>query len=146
MTVRTATRTAFLTDVYTCALEGGIGYWATCSSYRWSNDPRATIKDIAGDPHEITLDTIARGVNAVFRGTPEVSDAQRMRPPLPSAPTPLGPSMRATQTPSCKQHSLGRWSTDNPTGVVFVGYRGLGTSETAAQKRAAVCAGRAIPP
>ncbi|WP_338857907.1 hypothetical protein WDY80_24485 (plasmid) [Gordonia hongkongensis] len=60
MTTRTATRTAFLTDVYTCALEGGIGYWATCSSYRWSNDPRATIEDIAGDPHEITLDTIAR--------------------------------------------------------------------------------------
>ncbi|MFC9982662.1 hypothetical protein [Gordonia sp. NPDC127522] len=43
MPTRTAARTAFLADVYTCALEGGIGYWATCSSYRWSNNPRATI-------------------------------------------------------------------------------------------------------
>lgn len=36
MTSRTAKGTAFLTDVYTCALEGGIGYWATCSSYCWA--------------------------------------------------------------------------------------------------------------
>lgn len=80
MTTRTATRTAFLTDVYTCALEGGIGYWATCISYRWTNDPRAIIEDIAGTPHVITLDTIARGVNAVVRGgTTAVSDAQRRR-------------------------------------------------------------------
>nr|WP_064572076.1 hypothetical protein [Gordonia sp. LAM0048] len=79
MTTRTATRTAFLTDIYTCALEGGIGYWATCSSYRWSSDPRATIVDIAGNSHVITLDTVAQGVNALARGTAAVSDAQRRR-------------------------------------------------------------------
>lgn len=79
MTTRTATRTAFLIDVYTCALEGGIGYWATCSSYRWSSDPRAAIEDIAGDPHVITLDTIARGVNAIVRGAAPIPEEQRSR-------------------------------------------------------------------
>lgn len=79
MTTRTATRTAFLTDVYSCALEGGIGYWATCTSYRWSTDPRATIEDIAGDPHVITLATIAQGVNAIVRGAVAIPEVQRRR-------------------------------------------------------------------
>ncbi len=79
MATRTATRTAFLTDVYTCALEGGIGYWTTCTSYRWSNDPRATIEDITGDPHVVTLDTIARRVNAIVRGAATIPEVQRRR-------------------------------------------------------------------
>ncbi len=34
MATRITVRTEFLADVYTCALEGGIGYWSTCTDYR----------------------------------------------------------------------------------------------------------------
>lgn len=37
-------------DVFTTALEGGIGYWSTCSRYHWS---------VAGDEETQALDFIA---------------------------------------------------------------------------------------
>lgn len=77
MTTRTAARTQFLTDIYVCALEGGIGYWSTCIEYRWSTTQRAVIEDLEDAVHEITLDTIARGINAVADGSAGVSDYLR---------------------------------------------------------------------
>ncbi|MCF3941525.1 hypothetical protein [Gordonia tangerina] len=70
MTTRTDARTSFLTDIYTCALEGGIGYWSTCTEYRWSTTQRAVIEEIDNDDreHVITLDTVARGLNAITTG------------------------------------------------------------------------------
>ena len=79
MATRTTVRTEFLCDVYTCALEGGIGYWSTCTDYRWSSDPRATVEESSGDPHVITLDTIARGVNSIISGKVKTPDVQRRR-------------------------------------------------------------------
>ncbi|WP_435174545.1 hypothetical protein [Gordonia hongkongensis] len=79
MATRTTVRTEFLCDVYTCALEGGIGYWSTCTDYRWSSDPRATVEESSGDPHVITLDTIARGVNSIVNGAAMIPDVQRRR-------------------------------------------------------------------
>ncbi len=77
MTTRTTARTQFLTDIYVCALEGGIGYWSTCIEYRWSTTQRAVIEDLEDAVHEITLDTIARGINAVADGSVAVSDYLR---------------------------------------------------------------------
>ena len=34
-TLATTPRDQALNDVFTTALEGGIGYWSTCSVYRW---------------------------------------------------------------------------------------------------------------
>ena len=79
MTTRTTTRTAFLTDVYNCALEGGIGYWATCTGYRWATIHERLSRTSPGNPHVITLDTVARGVSAIVRGTVAVPVAQRRR-------------------------------------------------------------------
>ncbi|MFM1966833.1 MAG: phage MyraDee, partial [Actinomycetota bacterium] len=65
-----------LHDVFVTAMEGGIGYWSSCSSYRWSVDDsgvddltgfRAVIFDDANDPSpgspEMTIDrdVILRG-------------------------------------------------------------------------------------
>ena len=77
MTARTAARTQFLTDIYVCALEGGIGYWSTCIEYRWSTTQRAVIEDLEDAVHEITLDTISHGINAVADGSVAVSDYLR---------------------------------------------------------------------
>ena len=82
MTTRSAARVEFLTDVYTTALEGGIGYWAECSEYQWSTIQRAVIHDTAADDdraHVITLDTIARGLAAITTGRITLSDGHRHR-------------------------------------------------------------------
>ncbi|WP_055476468.1 hypothetical protein [Gordonia sp. HS-NH1] len=79
MTTRTNARTQFLTDIYVCALEGGIGYWSRCIEYRWSTTQRAVIEDLEDVVHEITLDTIARGINAVADGSVAVSDSDYLR-------------------------------------------------------------------
>lgn len=49
-TVRTAYDT-FLHDLFVTALEGGIGYWSTCSRYRWAKpdgDPQNPVSDLVG--------------------------------------------------------------------------------------------------
>ena len=134
MTTQTATRTAFLTDVYTCALEGGIGYWATCTSYRWSNDPRATIE--AGNPHVITLDTMARGVNAIVRGAAAIPEVQRRRIAA-AARTNSADTVDGSDADAIVQTALSApWSTDNPD------LRALRTSESLSdrpQDSVAVC-------
>jgi hypothetical protein len=76
-------RTEFLSDILTTAVEGGISYWSAVHQYQYELDgeirvhvgeregdePRATVFEIndAGDDfngtrHEITLDVILRGV------------------------------------------------------------------------------------
>ncbi|WP_461666495.1 hypothetical protein [Gordonia sputi] len=79
MTTRSGDRVEFLTDVYTTALEGGIGYWAECTEYQWSTTQRAAITDIDGDHHTITLDTIAHGLTAITTGRITLSDGHRHR-------------------------------------------------------------------
>lgn len=72
---RSAERTEFLSDVLTTAVEGGINYWAQVSGYRWNCPPAergVTVHDVVGDdiPPEgrrVTLDDIARAVNAIAK-------------------------------------------------------------------------------
>ena len=46
----------FVRDIYTTALEGGIGYWSGCSEYRWdtvqANAFRAVIHELEPDDDE----------------------------------------------------------------------------------------------
>ena len=62
-----------LADVFTTALEGGIGYWSVCSRYLWSIDGTldgqardfiAVIQDTEDDDREYVIDrgVIARGI------------------------------------------------------------------------------------
>lgn len=54
-----------LTDVFTTALEGGIGYWSQAEEYRHSGPPAeryATILDDEGTRHRIDLYTIQEGL------------------------------------------------------------------------------------
>ena len=68
-----------LLDIFTTALEGGIGYWSSCQEYHWSNDAMgkrlgnieadhkgfyALIAEEDGDeqiPHTIDRSVIAKG-------------------------------------------------------------------------------------
>jgi hypothetical protein len=89
---RTPERAEFLTDVITTALEGGIGYWAVASSYRWYHptldggtatpgpngtaNAYATIHETEGDdaigpPLLVDVDAIARALGIMRKGTPE---------------------------------------------------------------------------
>jgi hypothetical protein len=45
-----------LHSVFVTALEGGIGYWSTCSKYVWSKDGKGEEEDLAGF-HAIVCDT-----------------------------------------------------------------------------------------
>ncbi|MDF3284998.1 hypothetical protein [Gordonia sp. N1V] len=77
MTTRTDTRTEFLTNIFTTALEGGIGYWSQCSAYQWSTTQRAVITDLDDVEHTITLDTVARGLNGLIAGRTEINTPMR---------------------------------------------------------------------
>ena len=73
-------RIQFLTDVFTTALEGGIGYWSECSYYRWENEQRAVIEDIEDERKEytITLDTIAKGIGVIVKGDHVYQDLKNL--------------------------------------------------------------------
>ncbi|GAB89078.1 hypothetical protein [Gordonia rhizosphera] len=79
MTARAAARVGFLADVFTCAPEGGIGYWSRCSHYQWTSDQRAVIADLDEVEHTITLDTIARGITAIIGGDTALAEGHRRR-------------------------------------------------------------------
>ena len=75
MTTRTATRTQFLTDVLTTAVEGGIGYWAQVTSYTWDTevvaDRGVTITDVedSGAIVRVTVANIATALGKFTKGT-----------------------------------------------------------------------------
>lgn len=90
MPTKTDTRKQFLIDVFTTALEGGIGYWSLCYQYHWTLEPEgdslgnpdldgfyAVIEEteepfIEGEPgHRITQDTIVKGLSRIDAGTPD---------------------------------------------------------------------------
>jgi hypothetical protein len=67
-------RDELLADLFTTALEGGIGYWSSCSEYHWSTDGQADLRgffavvtdstvEVEDDPptHRIDRDTIVKG-------------------------------------------------------------------------------------
>lgn len=73
---RSPQRLEFLSDIITTAVEGGIGYWADVTKYRWQNVP-STIADIveyeSSDDNppksgQLNVDTIARAIGRIVRG------------------------------------------------------------------------------
>ena len=81
MSTRTATRTQFLTDVLTTAVEGGINYWAQVTSYTWNTevvaDRGVTITDVedSGATVRVTVASIATALGKFTRGTAEEAAA-----------------------------------------------------------------------
>lgn len=85
MTTRTPERIAFLRDIFTTAIEGGINGWATVESYHIWVDPSAASSELVAreDPtaeiktydeektYDVDIDLIARGINMVVDGTVE---------------------------------------------------------------------------
>ncbi|MFE9833982.1 hypothetical protein ACFYP4_02365 [Streptomyces sp. NPDC005551] len=63
-----------LQDVFQTALEGGIGYWSTCSAYKWENlapsEVHAVVHDSEDEDKEyrITLETIREGLRNIVTG------------------------------------------------------------------------------
>lgn len=76
--MRTPERNEFLTDILCCAVEGGTGYWAAASNYRWDCPPDqagVTLHELNDDEtafdgteHKVTLDTIETGIQRVIDG------------------------------------------------------------------------------
>lgn len=93
MPTRSIAREEFLGDIISTALEGGIGYWSAAHQYQYVDElrsdrpvrvcvgkqqgdqARATVQeldedgyDFEGPIHEITLDTIAHGIQLILDG------------------------------------------------------------------------------
>lgn len=62
----------FLRDIFITALEGGIGYWATCEAYQWQVWPfHAVISaDDDGTEHNYVIDppVIMNGIRRILSG------------------------------------------------------------------------------
>jgi len=81
----TQTKTAreeFLDDVIVTAIEGGIGYWSVCHSYKWQDQPEVTAVIQEWDEWEdkaigdkITVDRalIRKGIKQVLSGEADVA-------------------------------------------------------------------------
>ncbi|MFD4858373.1 hypothetical protein [Streptomyces atratus] len=60
-----------LQDIFHTALEGGIGYWSTCSEYKWENlapsEVYAVVHDSEDEDKEyrITIETIRQGLRKI---------------------------------------------------------------------------------
>ena len=70
-------REEFLDDVTTTALEGGIGYWSVCSSYKWKDVPEtvAIIEEFDegtgepfGDKIRVDRALIEKGIKEILSG------------------------------------------------------------------------------
>jgi hypothetical protein len=76
-TLATTPREQAIADLFCTALEGGIGYWSTCSVYKWSdgngnqiNEFRAVVQDVEDDEGtEYVIDrfVIQRGMNRLYK-------------------------------------------------------------------------------
>ena len=79
MRKRSAERSEFLNDIVTTAVEGGTGYWAYTSGYKWGDGQPtvATLTEIeAGMPGEtkprtmvLDADAVARGIGRIVKRT-----------------------------------------------------------------------------
>lgn len=72
MPARTDERATFLADIIIAAVEGGTGYWASVSAYKWTLGPELTTatlhpEDEPDTSHVVTLDTIAHGIAVIRR-------------------------------------------------------------------------------
>lgn len=73
-------RDEFLDGVIITAVEGGIGYWSVCHSYKWRNRPEviAVIQETDGDGEgfgdKITLDRdmVRKGIKEILSGETNV--------------------------------------------------------------------------
>jgi hypothetical protein len=72
----TADRKQFLADIFTTALEGGISYWSSCSTYHWSKGDgssdldgfyAAITDEEDGTDYRIDRQVIQRGVGLFVR-------------------------------------------------------------------------------
>lgn len=81
-------RQIFLQDVWTTAVEGGIGYWSQIEGYRWSDEDPSTMggtlhelndetDDFDGDQHVVTMGTITKGLGRIRRGEVTMNDRLR---------------------------------------------------------------------
>jgi len=76
MKQRTPERIEFLGDIIITAVEGGVGYWAMISGYRWHGvpSPVATLTEHEshkdGDPitGKLDIDSIASAIGRIVRG------------------------------------------------------------------------------
>lgn len=97
MAARSLERKKFLHDIFVTALEGGIGYWSTCTHYHWfkagtgPDSFEGRIDDIEGfhatvitdgsekdstdsseegsQVYTVDIEVIARGINRICNGT-----------------------------------------------------------------------------
>ncbi|MCX6010020.1 MAG: hypothetical protein NTW48_08350 [Chloroflexi bacterium] len=78
-------REEFLDSVVSTALEGGIGYWSVCSSYKWMDVPEtvAIIQkfdeatgDVYGDKIRVDRALIEKGIKEILSG--ETNTGQHM--------------------------------------------------------------------
>lgn len=51
-----------LLDIFTTALEGGIGYWSVCHTYRWQKDDKPDLMGFHAIVDDIERDTGATGI------------------------------------------------------------------------------------
>lgn len=70
MAARSKERIQFLADIICTAVEGGTGYWAQVSNYRWDCEPElttATLHDMEdGKTYPLTIESIADGIAKVI--------------------------------------------------------------------------------
>lgn len=85
---RSKERAEFLQDVLITAVEGGTGYWAAVSGYRYDDDKPETASvtlhplnddtgEFDGPAHAVTIDTIAAGIGRIKRGDLSINSALR---------------------------------------------------------------------
>jgi len=140
MAARSIERKAFLHAIFVTALEGGIGYWSTCTSYHWSkpgtgpdsfegrvDDLEGFHATIATDGSErtgadegaqlytIDIDTIARGINKICNGTATFGTR-----PLASGPE----SFRARMVEANRELDAGNIDAGDADNIVQVGLWG----------------------
>lgn len=70
-------REEFLDDIIITAIEGGIGYWSVCHSYKWENQPEVTAviqefdewdNEPIGDKITVNRDLIRKGLKEIIAG------------------------------------------------------------------------------
>lgn len=75
MPTRTRERETLLADIIIGAVEGGTGYWASVSGYKWSDEEPATTRatlhvldpdDDDDGPHAVTIETVATGLARIL--------------------------------------------------------------------------------
>lgn len=88
-------RTKFLHDLFTCALEGGVSYWAGVHQYHWGFEQengvwrsdlsgyKATLVDEEGAIHHVDRVVMARGWNRFLQSDlPMAAEARRYQSKL----------------------------------------------------------------